>query len=732
MHHDYLKKYKGAFLILAFIFALFQVLGCSDGDDGAQGPQGPAGPPGSSVVDVTTQTPEALATITPTATVTGVSIASPPVVDFKVTDSYGRGIDGLKTFQDSDDRFFRFTMAKLVPGVSGNPDSWSGYLEPGDYDNEGVLVGKGNGLYTYTFAYDVGTDPDFDNTLTHRLGGQIGNSTSGLPAMNMVYDFLPAGGAVAATRNIAMTGSCNECHAPLVVHGRRFEVGYCVTCHNPDLVEDGDSYDMTVMVHKIHNADPDWREGFAAEVTYPQGIQNCRKCHNGADQGTPQGDNWKNKPSMTACGSCHTGVNFSDGTGHEGGVQTTNADCSTCHSAEAIENHHLTTNSTPNNPELPTGEAKITYELISVAVNGANQPVISFRILRDGAPLDLLNLDADLAGPGRWPDFSLAYALPQDGISTPAEYNNLGQSEGQAITVDMDQLGPVNNNDGTMVVSGNRIFTATPIVAFPANATMRAVAIQGYFEQDVDLDGSADFSLHTPSVVLAVTGDAARREVVDSAKCANCHEWFEGHGGSRVLNMNVCVFCHVPNLSSSGREIANPSASIVAILGPDVLLYPEATQNFKDMIHGIHASDARTTPFEHVRNRNNGIYYNWSEVTFPGNLSNCLTCHKEGTYELPLTDNSLMTTNRTSDGTDATPADVAAARDNVPNSTDLVISPSAATCYACHNSGQAVAHIRQNGGSINVQRDSVFDVETCAVCHSPGRSGDVKAVHGIK
>ena len=69
------------------------------------------------------------------------------------------------------------------------------------------------------------------------------------------------------------------------------------------------------MTHKIHSADPDYLDGFG-EVTYPQDLNNCRKCHNGADKATPQGDNWKNKPSREACGACHRNVNFDTGEGH--------------------------------------------------------------------------------------------------------------------------------------------------------------------------------------------------------------------------------------------------------------------------------------------------------------------------------------------------------------------------------------------------------------------------------
>src|SRR3990172_2744776 len=102
------------------------------------------------------------------------------------------------------------------------------------------------------------------------------------------------------------------------------------------------------------------------------------------------------------------------------------------------------------------------------------------------------------------------------------------------------------------------------------------------------------------------------------------------HGGSRVNNVQVCVMCHNPNLSSSGRTV-NPATAnpvTVAVLGADPLTWPEATNNFRSMIHGIHAAPVRDVPFQFVRNRSNGLYYNWSEVKFPGNLMACEKCHR--------------------------------------------------------------------------------------------------------
>ena len=650
----------------------------------------------------------------------------------------------------------RFSVAKLIPASS--PSSWQSYInttetkeagDPGttpDGNTEtqataerastegGFFTDNGDGTYSYKLSInfrDV-TDPETDDpiayepSLTHRVAMQVSDNVS-----NASYDFVPGNpNATPATRSIVSNASCSECHERLGLHGGdRVSVDYCVTCHNPGTVDanSGNTVDFTVMVHKIHAAADYIIWGFGgskhdySEVLYPQDVENCLKCHNGNDPATPDGDNWKNVPSEAACSSCHPApanvLNFTP---------------------DQIEAAHVTSNSTPNNPDLPPGVPNMVYVLESATVDGNNQAVIRFEILRDGVPLDLLNLPADLTAASNRPSFILAYAQAQDGITEPAEYNNRGLSDAQPQSVSLDSVNLVGNGDGT--------FTATttvdefPTGPFPAGATLRAVGLQGYFQVDTDGDGTADYPLHTPSAVVAVSGDEKRREVVDNDKCASCHEWFEGHGGNRVFDMNICVFCHVPNLSSSGRTVAAPGGNLTdpppdgAGLSADALTYPEATNNFKDMIHGIHGGEVRSTDYEFVRGGSRSNYYNFSEVVFPQNVSNCLACHKPGTFTPPLVDNTLLTTNRTtgvSDGQDATVADVSTARDNLhlPNDTDFVITPTAAACFACHDGEEVKAHMEGNGAAINLNRSNVVAVETCSVCHGSGKSADVAVAH---
>ena len=646
----------------------------------------------------------------------------------------------------------RFSVAKLIPASS--PSSWQSYInttetkEAGDpgttldgttafqataeraSTDGGIFTDNGDGTYSYTFSFNFRavTNPmavSYDPSLTHRVAMQVSDNVS-----NAIYDFVPANpNAVPATRSIVDNASCSECHERLGLHGGdRVSVDYCVTCHNPGTADanSGNTVDFAVMVHKIHAAADYTIWGFNntkhdySDVLYPQDVENCLKCHNGNDPATPDGDNWKNVPSEAACASCHPAP--------DNVLSLTPAE---------IEAAHVTPNSTPNNPDLPPGVPNMVYVLNSATVDGNNQAVIRFQILRDGVPLNLLNLDADLAAPGRWPGFILAYALPQDDITTPAEYNNLGESAAQPLSVSLEDFLPP-NDAGTLVANGDGTFTATtggtefPTGAFPAGAALRAVGLQGYFQ--VDVNGET-YSLHTPSAVIAVSGDDSRREVVDSNKCANCHEWFEGHGGNRVYNMNICVFCHVPNLSSSGRTVnpATASEEVKAAYGDNPLLYPEATNNFKDMIHGIHGGEVRTTDYEFVRNRNDGIPYNWSEVVFPQSAGNCIACHIDNSsFTPPLDEDTLLTTNRTTgeaDGNDADTAAVEEARDNVPNDTDFVITPTAAACFACHDGEEVKAHMEGNGAAINLNRSNVVAVETCSVCHGSGKSADVAVAH---
>jgi OmcA/MtrC family decaheme c-type cytochrome len=740
------------------VAAALALSGCGSGGGGGDGdggglPSTPPEDPGDGevpAIEVFSLLVESPTTLT--FDVTKLTIASPPVVDFTVTDPAGRGAVDLALGVTSGNLGrVRFSIAKLVPGTLGDPDSWFDYVTGERLAAN--LVDHRDGSYTYTFLKDLGAYNaaiPYEASRTHRLAMQ--SSGGSWAPVNLVEDFvpdqLPGPFTLPLTRDIVTTAACNECHGELTLHGSRYDTRYCVVCHNPTLGEG----DFAVMVHSIHAAHMRTTEyelgGHAyGEVTYPQDLRHCLKCHDGTD-----GASYKTRPSAEACTGCHDGLDLEAGTidGVPGAhlALVDSQACHLCHTEDNIVLKHTTDNATPNNPTVPAGAANFTYEISDVVVNGSNQPVVTFRINRDGVPVTFNTFVTGgkvlLEGFTGSPSFLVAYAMQEDGFDAPADYNNLGKAAGQPVSVSIANAW--NGTEGGLSgPDANGWYVATlngksGAGRFPEGATMRAVALQGYFTQV-----SPALARHTISVVRGVTGDAVRRQVVDPANCAKCHEWFEGHGGNRVYETQVCVTCHLPNLSSSGRGadlsayVPGSNASTdatIAEVGGDPLLWPEDTNNFKDLIHGIHGAGKRTTPYEFVRDRgSSGIYfYDWSEVTFPGVLNDCTTCHLPGTYEMDALVGGLLPTNRrTTTGNPAeTGTDVANARKSVPNATDLVNSPIASACYYCHDSDPAIDHMEQNGGAIAWPRSQFLlqqPTESCIVCHGEGRMADLNVVH---
>ncbi len=273
--------------LAALVVASCGSSGGSTGPAGAPGPQGPPGPPGSNPGTVITIASNATpasdtsaanwAALSLKATVTSVSINSPPVVNFRVTDDTDTPVKGLGNTSKSSTATvagltnLAFSLAKLVPGSNGDPSQWVSYIvttvptttaaaaptRP-TTDNTGALVDHGDGTYTYTFYRDVPNikttvngmtvsgannkadlgDLTYDPSLVHRLtiqlsGNAPGTGTNtpnavevtgypGVPltkAVDVIYDFVPATGQAQlpenSGRDIVATAKCNECHQSL-------------------------------------------------------------------------------------------------------------------------------------------------------------------------------------------------------------------------------------------------------------------------------------------------------------------------------------------------------------------------------------------------------------------------------------------------------------------------------------------------------------------------------------
>ena len=658
-------------------------------------------------------------------------------------------------------------------------------------------------------------------------------------------DFVPATPTVEPTvkRDITLTASCNECHTKIGVstpHGGRGDVKYCMMCHTtqrgygrtdtastsgafPALtysstgsitsaatyIADGEvTTDFVTMIHKIHMGNKLTKTNYNIvgiapnAIAYPKNILNCRQCHVGDTTpqltAAPQANNWKSVPSRKSCGSCHDNINFATGANAKVGgavhsAQANDSFCVSCHGTSGpypVEKAHMTVDKTLNNPNIADGLVNFTYDVNSVTIDTTvnTSAVIKFRVMQSTnaatTPVPVVfnsTGTTPLTGFTGGPSFLFAYS--EDGSADFTNMNKVIDSKAKAAQPKSVTIGSLLATLGTP--DGSGYYTVTVPLAFPAGATLKTVGLQGYFTQAAGTNGiAAATARHAQSVVKTVTGDTARRVIVDGEKCGNCHEWFEGHGGNRILGkgmaqaQNICVMCHVPGLSSSGKgadinlinfikdqpvgtqiTTVNPLTSavytttgkvtqsvkdtmtaLVAALGSDPTTYPEVSNNFKDMIHSTHAgSDASVVgdKFKFVRDRGTSgvFYYDFSTFKFPGILKRCDMCHttytRQSGYSTVLVPTytevdpkSAVTTVRTigasADANNVIKVD--ADRKSLPNATDLVNTPFASSCVSCHSLPAAKAHIKQNGGQLSVPRSTAdASNEACITCH--GTSG---------
>ncbi len=731
--------------------ALLVLAGCQ-GHDGPRGPEGSAGPPGPPGAPGPSAGVPASSAARIDATIDAVSVPAgggAPVVEFTLKNPLGQGLTGLPAATA------RFALAELTPGTGGGSSHWQSYITRDsngianaqgttELGTDGVFVEVGDGRYKYTFsqaltAYPGG--PTFDALKTHRVGLEIRTSTGGytatnIPANNAPVEFVPAGGAPTFTRSIVDTAHCNRCHDRLAMHGgARTEVEYCVICHNQSSIDGatGNTIDFKRLIHNIHSARPDYQIGSGpgaeewSDVEFPQDIRNCDTCHDETDSATPDAHNYRLVPNRASCGTCHyddgnaaNGVHdfaIEDGVHPGGFVFSDDAQCVDCHGP----------NGTVTNPEgelvqVPIAHAlpalaasrEFAFNVLSVSATATGQqPVVTFSVTN---PLDndaAYDIGADPAFTACDGSSRLAIDI---GWST-SDYTNRDSGALPALPVSFNVL-PGAGCGGNAVDNGDGTFTATSPVALPAAATgTLAVGIEGHPWKDLNGDGltSNDERIAVKAAVAyaGIDGAAAtpRRQAVDIAKCDECHKQLSLHGRNRTDNPQLCVICHNPNMTDFARRAGACAASS----GTD-----DVPTDFKRMIHFLHSAGTLGEPFTVCGFGNSA---NTFDFPFPGKLNNCEGCHVPGGYYPSEPGERLGTTVDVNDP--ATLTD------------DLVISPNAAVCSACHREELEAEHMRQNGADFAATKaaDGTLissGVETCALCHGPGRIADVKVMHHVE
>lgn len=655
------------------------------------------------------------------AQITGVDLSgATPEVSFTVDDQDGT------PFPLTANRL-RFTIAKLVPADGqGSSSHWQSYIhrseahgegEPGATDvgftttqatSESASAGQLSRVdagFVYRFATDI-TDVQapvavaYDETLVHRVALQI--SGGGLPTANAVHSWRPSDGATYDDgidgRRIVTTATCNTCHNRLALHGGgRVDVDYCVTCHNPGSTDahSGEPLDFKVMIHRIHSGRhlPSVQAGGQfviygyrnsahdyAEVGFPQEVTNCRKCHTDGDEATPQAALYKERPTAQACGSCHDLTDFPSGENHAGGARADNQQCAGCHPADSIDAVHA--------DPAALAAAAFRYDIDGIEYDaGSRELAVDIAVrnpLAGDAPYDLTAS----------PEFTTGAGVSRLGLLVgwdTGDYSNQGTA-GPGRPISLDALDPenppVDNGDGSF-----RLTTTLPEGAYGSGV----VAIEGH-PAGADADGNYTLRVPVRSAFdhFAITDQEAqpRRAAVDvRTKCDNCHGALSMHGANRNDEAQVCVICHNPNATDIARR---PDDHTLADGTPHDGR-KESSIDFKRMIHGIHAAGKREDPYVVFGFGNREHVFGEEEVTFPGLLSQCDTCHISDAYTLPLSPEVLPTTVDTAPSAatkaQATPESLADPAD------DLNISPTAAVCSACHDTSLAEAHMEQNGAN---------------------------------
>jgi len=730
----------------------FGVAGCSN--NGSAGVQGPAGPPGAGGPPGPPGPPgggggvpvDSAARIN--ITVTSVTVPAgggAPVVQFRLSNDLNQGLVGLPAGDA------RFIIAQLAPGTNGGSSQWQSYISrtsvaarqaTTETATAARFVDNNDGTYQYTFASALTAytaAPAYDATRTHRLGIEIRNQAP--ITGNGIFDFVPAGGAPTFTRFIVDNDTCNACHDVLNFHGgARTDVEYCVTCHNPPSIDGdtGNTVDMKTMIHNIHSA----REGYEivgyggtlyewSHIHFPQDIRNCMTCHEESDADTPQASNFRLVSNRAACGTCHYDDGIAGNGEHDYAIQngahpggstfTDDTQCADCHGPNGTvlgSNGRLVQVPVAHEVREATAAQAFQYQVVSVTNTAPGQiPTATIRVRN---PQTGTNYDiGDPAGPFQTASASLRLDIAWNNV----DLGNLDPNDTLArsatsgtpflpIVIDFKNAAG-RTNDGT------NTFTKSASVAIPTGITGSGMAIiEG--RPQVAIDGVLT-SLQVTSVGMpfAIT-DAApmdRRAVVDIAKCNDCHNVLSLHGANRTGNTELCSTCHNPNATDINRRVAG--SACVNAAGPD-----DQTLDMKRMIHAIHASgiDGSGRVGDPFQICGYGGAYTF-EAGYPGRLRNCEGCHLADTY-YPVDPARVL----------ATSMDAGADRSTLVD--DGAISPNTAVCSSCHTDSLAAEHMRQNGGDFAAGKTDTgvlvsSGFETCQLCHGPGRSADVKEMHGV-
>ncbi len=567
-------------------------------------------------------------------------------------------------------------------------------------------------------------------------------------------------------------------------------IGTCVLCHNTDGYSRNPIIRKAHGVHRGHHlanpgvAHPEYGLGTDNTLTeytnvgfasLPGAEKDCAACH--------VDDRWKNEPSRLACGTCHDNVFFDSGTlnpprvfGQPSGgactqdteclgfgsgavcntstgacerqqhvVQNDDAQCSTCHTPDTGALAIAATHDIPSRTQS-RGLQLLDVTLAGGSVTGdaftvGDKPTVSFRLVdRDGNAVANMLSDSDLSG-------TVLVAGPNEdprrvlGPVTMAKSTDLTYDAGSGVYtytlptgLPADSAAPYNNSEPSAI-------RANPSGSYTFY----------FYVAEANLPGGARDSVGAISDFRFVRGGTEStsfplkgRHVIDSQACNSCHKDLQLHGGSRS-DPEGCFTCHTAEAfdktvgsvggnctqdSDCGGYNADPTLSwescnasnkCVITKDPTPPNLGEPTANgsihFAPMIHSIHFARLRDgyagrndlMPGYSLIGYRNSVN-DFSEVLFPMDIRNCTNCHA-----------STGTTCSSNDQCGIGQGCVSGKCAN-----QAWMNTGSSVCLSCHDTGAAYAH-----ALLNTWTGPSGSVESCDVCHGPGREFSSEAVHNI-
>jgi len=690
-----------------------------EGEVGETGPIGETGPPGDSVTPIV-PAGEGLK-----LKVSGAKIGADgtATIDFMLTDATGIPLDreGKRTVGAVK---AEFVIAWLDADTTGAPLGYTAYTtrdnkspttgvteKQYDADEGGTFaeIGFGEGKYTYTLATKIPSG--FDKTKTHTVGAWATREFNGKHfTSDAVFDFVPNGDVVKTKREIVKTDACNQCHNPMNEHDRaRRDVNLCMLCHNGAMKDpdSGRTLEFRSMIHSIHRGknlpsvlagkkyelyDASHVAEDFSDVGFPHEINNCPTCHTGA-----MGDVWKTKPTRFVCTSCHDTTSFESTvpagmTKHLGGAHADDSKCTLCHdtstSDPSIPAVHLRGVLDPTAPLL-------AFTIKSVVKTAPGEtPVVHFTVTKSGTALDILatpltSLTATFAGP-------------------TTDYQSFVQYKMQGTSA-----------VGTLAAeTGGFTYTFPSPVPTTAKGTY-AIGLEGYIQPDTTKP-ELRYAARNPVAYVPVTDTAAvaRRKVVDTKNCNNCHRDLSAHGGVRK-SAEYCSLCHNP-LKVNDQRVARLQVAETFVNSVD----------FKVFVHRIHMGEKlQSKPYvlggfpAPSTTLPGGTPVTFSDVAYPGDQRACWACHVGTSYMLPLPSTVLPARTQILQCNDS-PLDPTKYCTDRTVKSETPLSPAGAACTGCHDAKSTEAHVRTNALPDGT-------AETCVLCHGLGKLKDVQVAHTL-